>query len=207
MIYDRYNFGGGTKPNKSEIYKHIRGRKMGLDAVELILGWEVAFNIDISDREAFALQTPKMAIDLISNKIGASNKTAGICPSMRAYHRIRSAFQEILGSPRQQIQLDSKLRELLPKKQRQEAWKNIFNYLGIPESPEFKFGRTTLFPPIAIRDLVDWAVARYPSHFLASDERWTYYQVRCVIRSVIRDIVGESDFNDNSDFLRDIGIS
>ena len=178
---------------------------MGLDAVELILGWETAFDLEISDSEAFTLQTPQMAIDLISAKIGAS-QTAGICPSMRAYHQIRTAFQEILGYQRQEIKLDSKLRELLPKKQRKEAWEIIFNFMGMPESPEFKFGTGTLFRPIAIRDLVDWAVARYPGHFITSDERWTHSQVRCIVRSVIRDVVGQSDFNDNSDFLRDIGI-
>jgi hypothetical protein len=180
---------------------------MGLDAIELILGWETAFGIEISDSEAFILQTPKSAIDLISTKVGASQETVGICPSIRAYHQLRTAFQESLGCQRKHLKLDSKLRNILPKKQRQEAWKNIFNLIGMPKYPEFNFGTGTLFSPIAIRDLVDWSVARYPGHFIAPDERWTHSQVRCVVRAVIRDIVGESDFNDNSDFYREIGIS
>lgn len=179
---------------------------MGLDALEIILGWETAFGIEISDSEASALQTPKMAIELISEKVAASRETAGICPSMRAYHLIRKAFQEVLGCERQQMQLDSKLRDILPKKQRQEAWKNIFDFIGMPKPPKFYFGTVTLFRPIAIRDLVDWAVANYPGLFINPDEGWTHSQVRCIVRSIIRDIVGESDFNDCSTFS-EIGIS
>ncbi|MGL5065257.1 MAG: hypothetical protein ACRC62_35250 [Microcoleus sp.] len=180
---------------------------MGLDAVELILGWETAFNIEISDSEAFALQTPKMAIDLIITKVGASREQVGICPSIRAYHQIRKAVIEVLGCPRQQIKLNSKLHDIFPKKQRQEAVKKIFDAVGMPESPKFNFGTGILFTPIAIRDLVDWAVARYPSHLIAPEERWTHSQVRCVVRAVIRDIIGESNFHDRSNFIKDIGLS
>jgi hypothetical protein len=179
---------------------------MGLEAVELIVRLETAFGIEISDSEAFELQTPQKAIDLISAKVNASSETAGICPSTRAYHQIQTAFQKVLGCQPQQIQLDSKFIDFLPpKKQRQEAWKNLFDFMGMPETPKFQLGMGTIFRPNTIRELVDWAVARYPSYFIAPDERWTHSQVRCVVRAAIRDLVGESDFNDNSSFS-DIGI-
>jgi hypothetical protein len=49
--------------------------------------------------------------------------------------------------------------------------------------------------------------AHYPSYFLTPEERWTKPQVRTVVRSVIKDIVGTSDFTDDSDFVKEIGVS
>jgi hypothetical protein len=182
-------------------------KKMGLDAVELILRWEKAFDVQISNDEAFTLYTPKMAIDLICQKVGASEIDGGICPTIRAYYCIRQAFQTVVGLQRQQILLDSKLRDLLPKAQRQNIWKRVCSNIGIQNSPSFGFGVGMIFTPITIRDLVDWAVAHCPDRFISATERWTYYQVRSVVRATVRDIVGVINFKDEDDFIRDIGIS
>lgn len=179
---------------------------MGLDAVELILRWEEAFDVQISEDEAFTLYTPKMAIDLISQKVAASETDVGICPTIRAYHCIRQAFQTVVGLQRQQILLDSKLRDLLPKIQRQDTWKKVCSYIGMPKSPSFGFGIGIIFTP-TIRDLVDWSVAHYPANFLSANERWSYSQVRSVIRATIRDVIGVINFIDDDDFIQDIGIS
>lgn len=178
---------------------------MGLDAIELILAWEEAFGVKISDREAFALQTPKMVVDLISQKVGASEDLVGICPTMRAYHRIRRAFQTVLGLQPQQIQLDSKLRSLLPKHQHQE-WDRLRDLIGVPSFPPLGFGVGVVFTPITIRDLVNWAIAHHPQYFLDSSERWTPFQVRCVVRSVVRDVLGVIDFRDDDAFIGRLGI-
>jgi len=45
---------------------------MGLDSVEIVLGWEDAFQISISDEEAALLSTPAQAIDLIGSKLHAA---------------------------------------------------------------------------------------------------------------------------------------
>ncbi|HEY9853989.1 MAG TPA: hypothetical protein V6D28_31270 [Leptolyngbyaceae cyanobacterium] len=180
---------------------------MGLDAVEMILGWEEAFGIQISDDEAFTLHTPKDAIDLISEKLGASEIAIGVCPTVRAYHSIRQAFQTVVGLQRKQILLNSKLRDIIPKSQRHNIWKKVFSYIGMPKSPSLSFGVGIIFSPISIRDLVDWSVARYPGHFISANERWTHSQVRSVVRATVRDVVGVINFKDEDDFIRNIGIS
>jgi hypothetical protein len=179
---------------------------MGVDAVELIIGWEKAFGIEISDEEAIALQTPKMAIDLICDKVGAGDEGSETCPAMRSYHAVRQALQAVLGLQRHEIKLNSKLRLLVPKTQRQQAWNQIRSEMGIPKLPSFGFGVGAIFRPITVRDLVDWSVANYPSHFMDFDGRWTRFQVRSVVRTVIRYVVRESDFKDDNDFYREIGI-
>lgn len=182
---------------------------MGLDALELIMGWEDAFSIKLNDDEALALETPKMAIELISAKVDASDSQIGVCPVMRAYCRTRDAFQSVLGLQRQQFQLDSKLHNLLPKAQRQEHWNQLCSYicsnLGISELPSLNLGFGLLCAPITVRDLVDWLVARYPNHFLDLQAGWTHFQVRSVVRAVIRDVAGVKAFKDDDKFW-EIGI-
>lgn len=173
---------------------------MGLDSLELILSLEEAFEIEISDEVAETLQSPKMVIEFITNAVRASNDCIGACPVMVSYHRIRQAFQSIVGLQRQQIQLNSKLRTLLPKSQRQEVWNRIQAEVGIPKWPTLGFGVGIIFGPITIRELIDWTVARYPQFFLTSHEQWTAFQVRSTVRAIVRDVAGVDKFKDNDLF-------
>ncbi len=182
------------------------GEYMGLDAVEIIMGWENAFEIKLNDAEIAELRTPRHAIDLISAKVGASDRVVGVCLKLRAYHRIRQAFCSVLGVPRAQIRPNSKLRKLLPPEQRQGAWQAIFAQAGLPASPPFGFGTGVIFMPIAIKDIVIWSVAHHPSSLVNPDERWTHAQVRSVVRAVIIKIVGAEEFEDDDDFVIDLGI-
>jgi hypothetical protein len=180
---------------------------MGLDAVEIIWGWENAFDIKLSDEEVCELRTPQQAIDLIAIKVGASDRVIGVCLGLRAYHRIRQAFCSVAKVHRSQVRLDSNLRELLPQKQRQDIWRKIFNRAGFSESPPFGFGVGLIFMPINIKDIVIWSVACHPRNLVNSNERWTYSQVRSVVRAVIIRISGIEKFNDNDYFIEDLGIN
>jgi hypothetical protein len=178
---------------------------MGLDAIEIIMGWEQAFEIELTDAETENIRTPKMAIDLITSKLEVKENTTDICPIMRTYHRVKQAFQAVLSLQQSQIQADSKLRHLLPQQQRSETWQQIRSYLGVPKLP--KISAIPIFMPITVQDLVNWLTAHYPSCFLSPDERWTHQQIRTVVRAVVKDVVGTGDFTDDNDFVKEIGVS
>lgn len=177
---------------------------MGLDALELILAWEEAFGIELDDDEATNIQTPQNAIDLIAAKVGATDGYPGICPVVRTFHRVRQAFQKVVGLQRRQIRLNSDLRDLLPRTNRQGILKAIFAELGMANPASFNLGSGIMLGPVPLQNLIDWALASYPDHFIRSDERWTKSQVRSVVRAIIRDVVGVSDFKDSHDFVREI---
>jgi hypothetical protein len=181
--------------------------QMGLDAVEIIVGWENAFGINLSDAEVFELRTPRQAIDLIAAKVGASDQVIGVCLGLRAYHRIRQAFVSVAPVPRAHVRLESKLCGLLPRKQLQDTWQTIFTDAGFYESPPFGWGAGIIFWPITIQDIVVWSVARHPRSLVGLDERWTNTQVRAVVRAMITEIVGAEKFSDDDHFIEDIGIS
>ncbi|WP_449420648.1 hypothetical protein [Phormidium nigroviride] len=183
---------------------------MGLDAVEIVMTWENSFGIEISDDEAIAIATIKQAIDLISSKVNASGGIAGVCLGARAFYRIRQAFYNV-GLPRKQIQLDSKWVDILPnipQKKRQETLNYICDRAGLPKAPAFSFHFGAINRRITVRSLVDWAVANYPCSLTSSEERWTHFQVRSVVRSVIRDLadISDRDFKDDDAFAYILGI-
>jgi hypothetical protein len=180
-------------------------KNMGLDAVEIIMGWEQAFEIEITDAEAETIRTPRTAIDLITSKLEVKENITDICPLIRTYYRVQQALQAVLNLQQSQIQPDSKLRHLLPQQQRSETWQQIRSYLGVPKLP--KISAIPIFMPITVQDLVDWLTAHYPSYFISPDERWTHQQIRTVVRAVIKDVVGTSGFTDDNDFVKEIGVS
>jgi len=48
---------------------------MGLDIIEIVMGWEAAFGVSVSDEEVMTTRTPRIAIDLIAKKLGTSECT------------------------------------------------------------------------------------------------------------------------------------
>ena len=178
---------------------------MGLDAVEIIMGWEQAFDIKFTDAEVEKITTPKMAIKLIASKLAAKENIPDICLQIHIDHQVQQALQAVLSLPPSQIKPTSKLHHLLPPSQRSKNWQQICSYLGVPKLPEIS--DIPIFAPITVKDLVDWLTAHYPSYFLSPDERWTPPQIRTVVRVVIKDIVGTSDFTDDNNFVTEIGIS
>jgi hypothetical protein len=178
---------------------------MGLDAIEIIMGWEQAFEIEFTDAEAEKIRTSRMAIDLITPKLEIKENIPDICPLMRIDQRVSDAFQTVLSLQPHQIKLESKLRHLLPQQQRSETWQQICLHLGVPKLP--KISAIPMFMPITVGDLVDWLTAHYPSYFLSPDERWTHQQIRTVVRAVVKDVVGASNFTDDDDFVKEIGVS
>jgi hypothetical protein len=178
---------------------------MGLDAVEILMGWEQAFDITITDKEAEKITTPRMAIDLIISKLEVKENITDVCPLIRINYRVQHALQVVLSLQQNQIQPNSKLRHLLPQYQRSENWQKIRSYLGVPKLP--KISTVSIFMPITVQDLVDWLTAHYPSYFLSPNERWTHQQIRTVVRAVVKDVVGTSDFTEDNDFIKEIGVS
>jgi hypothetical protein len=180
---------------------------MGLDAVEMMMGWERAFDIQLSDAEVLELRTPRQAIDLIAGKVGASDRELGICLGLRAYHRLRQSFVTVTKVPRDRVRLDSKLRQLLPPEQRLMMWRKIFTQAGLPTAPQLVWGAGVVFWPFTIQDLVIWSVASHPRSLVNTEECWTRPQVRAVVRAVISRTLSLEKFNDDDDFVKDLGIS
>lgn len=93
---------------------------MGLDGVELVMEFEEAFEVELTDEEAIAALTPRIVIDLIVSKLETAQETG--CPSQRAFYLLRRSLIEHVGAARRAIRPDSDLRGLIGIDRAAQAW-------------------------------------------------------------------------------------
>ena len=105
---------------------------MGLDTVELVIVVEDEFQIVITDEEAFKCETPNLLTDLVYSKLRQSE--SDVCPSMHGFYLVRKILMEQLSIPREQIKPETKLTELIAKKDRALLWKKLLSTLSTGET-------------------------------------------------------------------------
>lgn len=101
---------------------------MGLDSVELLLLTEGEFQIAISDEEAAKCETPGMLTDLVYSKLRKSKEET--CPSMQGFYLVRKVMIEKFGFPRELIKPETKLDELITRKNRKATWEKLLKSLS-----------------------------------------------------------------------------
>ena len=179
---------------------------MGLDAVEILMGWELAFDIMIADKEAFQLCNTRMAVELIAAKVGATDFSRSWCLSHRAFNRLRSAF-ELGGISRNAVRPSAKVRHLLNGCRSPEAKTDIRAQLNIPKLPLAGSWTGGLLSPPTVGCLTDWIVTHNPITLFKPGEKWTRAQVRQAVRAiVIEQICAPPDYLDEADFVKNLGL-
>lgn len=177
---------------------------MGLDGVELVLAIEETFGISISDGDAPALVTPAMLIKHVQAAVASKPKSKP-CLSQRAFHWVRSRLCEVTNVSRREIKLDTRINRIFPKETREQKWKDFRSASNMTRLPDLRFGRGTLFSPTRVRDLVRLQISLM-SEELRNTGTWTDQEVRMVVRHVISEQLGIKDFDDNDEFVRDLGL-
>ena len=181
---------------------------MGLDGVELVMAVEEEFGIIISDAEVETMITPRDMITRVSESVGAIDKRSSVpvppmhCRSQRAFYRIRRAIQKTADVERRLIRPDTDLSKLFNGWVSWGRFKNEIS-LGYISSPVSPFTRS--FASKSVSDLVRKLVSRDPM-FLKKQGVWTKAEVREVVRQIISDQLNLSDFSDDDEFVRDLGV-
>ncbi len=106
---------------------------MGLDSVELVIGFEDAFGIAIPDEAAACMRTPRDVIEYVMERVEKSAEPA--CVSQRGFHLIRREFTRTLAIARNQIRPKAQLSELIPRAHRKHLWPRIGIAVGAGEWP------------------------------------------------------------------------
>jgi hypothetical protein len=173
---------------------------MGLEAMELIMGWEEAFGIQLDDDEAELLKNPRMVIERFSERLGAMRGVDAVCPSHSAFNQVRQAMQLTLGVPRSEIQSRTILRKILPKENRKELWQAICDQVATPTTPPLTWATGIFHGPSSVQGLADWLAFKHPRHFMEAGAPWTHSQVRAIVRAVIRYHSGDYEFSDEDNW-------
>jgi hypothetical protein len=77
---------------------------MGMDSVELVISFEEAFGIQITDEEATNCLTPRIVVDMIFSKLKTADEH--VCRSQRAFYLIRRVLVQTFGLERKSITPD-----------------------------------------------------------------------------------------------------
>jgi hypothetical protein len=176
---------------------------MGLDGVELVMAWEETFGISISDAEAERMFTTRQAVEMIYERVRAKGPEDHGCLSMRAFHRLRKAFQAE-GILRGDVRPDARVATLLPSHRRRDILSAVNQRAGFPPLRRLPFGLQFTFGRVSdiVLDLVvgHHDCLRLPSH------GWSCVQVREVVRAVMYAQLALRRFSDDAEFIKDLKI-
>jgi len=181
---------------------------MGLDLVELIIRIEDTFGIQIPDRLATGLTTPRKVTDFILSQVEVS-KDSRSCLSQKAFYSLRREFIQQLSLPRRQFVPEAKLKELLPEDRRDQVWKNIGSSLGVKRWPSVSRSRWPGFftPTVqSVSELVDYFVTNEPLLVKGKETAWSREQVWDVLERLIRDETGLTKFSEDARFVENMHI-
>lgn len=194
---------------------------MGLDSVELVMGWEEAFGIDIPDRAVEKMQTVRDASDWIAARLGA--RPLGPCRTRRAFHRLRRVLGEELGVPRDAVRPETPIVGLLLVTPLPPArWSTLRDQLGpgwqlsrvdqgegaLPRLAAWLSGpgdRTRRLRQTAgdvARDLAAFDADLRP----AAGQPWSREAVALMVRRVTIHEIGVNGFGDDARFVEDLGV-
>jgi hypothetical protein len=177
---------------------------MGLDSVELILAWEDCFGIAISDAEAEKMFTTRQVSESTFEKVRSTRPEDRGCLSMRAFFRLRKAFQEEDVS-RHAVRPNAKVTSLLPSRQRRDILSAVCERAGfrplkrLPFGLQFTFGR--------VRDIVIDTVIGQHDVLRRQDHGWSLVQVREVVRAVMYAQLALRRFSDDAEIVKDLRIN
>ena len=63
-----------------------------------------------------------------------------------------------------------------------------------------------LFLPRTVADLTRWTIVHATKELRGKEESWTRSEIRDVVRAVVADVTGAREFDEDDDFIHDIGI-
>ena len=178
---------------------------MGLDTVELVIRIEDTFGVQIPDRVAEHLTTPKKVTDFVLSQVRQSERPLS-CLSQRAFYSVRREFTQQLSVPGRQLTPDASLKAILPEERRHEVWKNIGSSLGVKRWPALSRKSWLFMTPTVgtVRDLIDYLVTNEPLIVKGDETAWSRAQVWDVLKRLITDETGITDFSEDSRFIEDM---
>jgi hypothetical protein len=178
---------------------------MGLDSVEIVMGWEEEFAILIPDDVACGLLTPRLATDYIFRQV--EQRSATECIRQQTFFRLRRGFRRAVPDFLARFEPATKLSALASRR----GWPQVWSAVRL-EAPTHRWPELPPFRgPLAFRtrtlaDLVQELALSDPRATRVLGTGWTREQVSLQVRRVVEEVVGTKFFDEDDEFVRDVGI-
>lgn len=95
---------------------------MGLDSVELVIRFEDAFGLNISDDDACRMRTPRDVIEYVMTRVEQSQS---VCLSQQVFYSLRREWCEQLNVTRISLRPATLLDDLVHKRNRRATWERL----------------------------------------------------------------------------------
>jgi hypothetical protein len=182
---------------------------MGLDIVEFVIAVEGSFGIDIPDKDAETLLTPRLLSDYIARRLAVITGPDKTCLTQRAYYRSRRATAQRFGFDRRSLRPQTRLLDVVGS--RKSEWKALREDVGSTQWPRLKTdnwlssrlgGVSTLGELAQHLATYDVAAMRDPN------APWTRKEIEAVITSLLETELGVdmAKHTFDSEFVRDMGL-
>ncbi len=104
----------------------------GLDSVELVMGIEEEFGLEIQDHEAENLVSVGITFEYLKTRL--AKETGEDCISQKFFYKLRKALIQNFGTERKSITPDTYVTDLVSKKELEEGWPflQLFSELEFP---------------------------------------------------------------------------
>jgi acyl carrier protein len=106
---------------------------MGLDAVEIVMEVEEAFDIRLEDAEVEKISTPRNMIEVVMSKVALAGAEG--CLTQRAFNLLRAALLQQLPAKRRDIAPQTRMADLAPRATRKILLECLAAELGTPPMP------------------------------------------------------------------------
>lgn len=107
---------------------------MGLEAVELVMEIEDAFDIKLTDEEATNAITVGDLYDCILAKIG-KDRIGQCCATQKVFHVLRRSMVSVIGTDRKVIKPKTLTPKIIPKKDRRLLWQKLSEDMNFSMPP------------------------------------------------------------------------
>jgi hypothetical protein len=171
---------------------------MGLDTVELLMGFEEAFGIGIPDEEEARLVTPRMVLEHVAARVRVGHVDG--CLTQRTFYLLRRSFRTA-GVAHGALRPATPLNALTNRASWPGLWARVRAESaeeGWPES-------------VPWRDF--WSdgpetMGQLTRHLAASPppvgQAWTRERIELTLRTVVYDVTGLREFSLDDEFVRDM---
>jgi hypothetical protein len=178
---------------------------MGMDSVELVIGFEAAFGIAIPDEEAARMRTPRRVLDFAAARVPTVR--ADRCLTQRTFYALRRAI-------RARVDAVAELAPATPLRAVEadrNAWPVVWTRIRIAAG---ELGWPQSVPwhghwsggPATLGELARHVAAHVARGAPARGEPWTREGLELTLREVVWDVVSVRDFALDDDFVRDLRI-
>lgn len=105
-----------------------RDSVLGEDTRDLFEAMEASFGVELGDYDLLCGMTVQALAERICEK--GSYSAGNVCLSSVSFYRLRRAFVQVFGVPRERIRPSTLLRDLVPWRERRTLWRSIEETTG-----------------------------------------------------------------------------